>query len=114
MFIHDARERLLKTRFCLLSDSMRVVEFHQPLLELNPKTVEELSLELFWETILPVYQILLINLVVWERLVVHENFRTLIVLNMFARLLRSTQARFLFCDSRFGLRVEHVQVVDQR
>ena len=65
LFIHDARERLLKSRFGLLSDSMQVVEFCQPLLELNPKTIEEFLLELFRETILPMYQILLIDLVVW-------------------------------------------------
>ena len=73
MFIHDARERLLESRFSLLSDSMQVVEFNQPLLELDLKTVEEFLLELFQETILPMYQILLINLVVWERLVAREK-----------------------------------------
>ena len=52
---------------------MRVAEFHQPLLELDPKTVEEFLRELFRETILPMYQILLINLVVWECLVAREN-----------------------------------------
>ena len=31
---------------------MQVVEFHQPLSELNPKTIEEFLLELFRETIL--------------------------------------------------------------
>ena len=59
------------------------------------------------------YQILLINLVVWERLVAHHNFLTVIVLNMFTGLLSSTPERFLFGDSRFVLRIEHVQVVDQ-
>ena len=91
-----------------------MVEFHQPLLVPNPKTVEEFLLELFQETILPMYQILLIDLVVWERLVACENFLAVIVLNMFTGLLSSTPERFLFCDYRFGLRIEHVQVVDQR
>ena len=98
----------------MLSDGMRVVEFHQPLSELDPKTIEEFSLELFRETILPMYQSLLINLVVWERLVARENFLTVIVLDMFTRLLCSTPEHFLFCDFLFGLRVENVQVVDQR
>ena len=91
-----------------------MVEFHQPLSELDPKTIEEFSLELFRETILPMYQILLINLVVWERLVARENFLVVIVLDMFTGLLSSTPEHFLFCDSRFGLRIEHVQVIDQR
>ena len=99
--------------FRLLSDRMQVVEFHQPLSELDLKTVEEFLLELFQETILPMYQILLVNLVVWECLVAHENFLTVIVLNMFTRLLSLTPEHFLFCDSLFGLRIEHVQVVDQ-
>ena len=86
LFIHDARERLLESRFSLLSDSMRVVEFHQPLSELDLKTVEEFLLELFWETILPMYQILLIDLVVWEHLVARKNFLTVIVLDMFISL----------------------------
>ena len=98
----------------MLSGGMQEVEFHQPLSELNPKTIEEFLLELFRETILPMYQISLINLVVWERLVARKNFLTVIVLDMFTRLLRLTPERFLFCDSRFGLRIEHVQVVDQR
>ena len=93
---------------------MGVVKFHQPLLELNPKTVEEFLLELFQETILPIYQILLVDLVVWERLVARKNFLTVIVLNMFTGLLSSTPERFLFCDSWFSLRIEHVQVVNQR
>ena len=114
MFIHDAREGLLKSRFGLLPDSMRVVEFHQPLLELDPKTVEKFLLELLQETILPMYQILLIELVVWEHLVARENFLMVIVLDMFTGLLSSTPESFLICDSRFGLRIEHVQVVDQR
>ena len=92
---------------------MRVVEFHQPLSELDPKTIEEFLLELFRETILPMYQILLIDLVVWERLVACKNFLTVIVLDMFTGLLSSTPERFLFCDSRFSLRIKHVQVVDQ-
>ena len=62
---------------------MRVVEFHQPLSELDPKTIEEFLLELFRETILPMYQISLIDLVVWERLVARENFLAVIVLDMF-------------------------------
>ena len=114
MFVHDARERLLESRLGLLADSMQVVEFHQPLTELDPKTIEEFSLELFRETILPMYQILLIDLVVWERLVARENFLAVIVLNMFTGLLSSTPEQFLFRDSRFGLRIEHVQVIDQR
>ena len=114
LFIHDARERLLESRLGLLSDSMRVVEFHQSLLELDLKTIEEFLLELFWETILPMYQILLIDLVVWERLVARKNFLVVIVLNMFTRLLSSTPEHFLFRDSRFGLRIEHVQVINQR
>ena len=91
----------------MLSDSMRVVEFHQPLSELDPKTIEEFLLELFQETILPMYQILLIDLVVWERLVARENFLAVIVLDMFTGLLSSTPEHFLFRDSRFGLRIEH-------
>ena len=93
---------------------MRVVEFHQPLSELDPKTIEEFLLELFRETILPMYQISLIDLVVWERLVARENFLAVIVLNMFTGLLSSTPEQFLFRDSRFGLRIEHVQVINQR
>ena len=75
---------------------MQVVEFHQPLSELNPKTIEEFLLELFQETILPMYQILLIDLVVWERLVARKNFLTVIVLDMFTGLLSSTPEQFLF------------------
>ena len=88
---------------------MRVVEFHQPLSELNPKTIEEFLLGLLQETILPMYQILLINLVVWERLVARKNLITVIVLDMFTGLLSLTPEQFLFRDSRFGLRIEHVQ-----
>ena len=62
----------------------------------------------------PMYQISLIDLVVWECLVARENFLTVIVLDMLTGLLSSTPERFLFCDSQFGLRKEHVQVVDQR
>ena len=98
----------------MLSDGMQVVKFHQPLSELDPKTIEEFSLELFWETILPMYQISLIDLVVWERLVARENFLAVIVLDMFTGLLSSTPEHFLFRDSRFGLRIEHVQVINQR
>ena len=112
--IHDTRERLLESRFGLLLDSMQVVEFCQPLLELNLKTVEEFLLELLQETILPMYQILLIDLVVWERLVARKNFLTVIVLDMFTGLLSLTPEQLLFRDSRFGLRIEHVQVINQR
>ena len=73
-FLTNVRTPSLLSRFGLLSDSMQVVEFHQPLSELDPKTIEEFLLELFRETILPMYQILLINLVVWERLVARKNF----------------------------------------
>ena len=90
-----------------------MVEIHQPLLELDPKTVEEFLLELFQETILLMYQILLVDLVVWERLVARENFLMVIVLYMITRLLSLTPERFLFCDSR-GFRIKYVQVVDQR
>ena len=93
---------------------MRVVEFHQPLSELNPKTIGEFLLELFQETIVPMYQVLLIDLVVWERLVARENFLTVIVLDMFTGQLSLTPEHFLFRNSRFGLRIEHVQVIDQR
>ena len=77
-----------------------MVEFHQPLLELDPKTIEEFLLELFQETILPMYQISLIDLVVWERRVARENFLAVIVLDMFTGLLSSTPEHFLFRDSR--------------
>ena len=93
---------------------MRVVEFHQLLAELDPKTIEEFSLELFRETILPVYQISLIDLVVWIRLVARKKFLAVIVLDMFTGLPSSTPEHFLFCYSRFGLRMEHVQVINQR
>ena len=63
---------------------------------LFPKTIEEFLLELFRETILPMYQISLIDLVVWERLVARKNFLMVIVLDMFTGLLRSTPERFMF------------------